>query len=159
MTPKRQGTNCVTQKSCGFSLHTQGASSFSGRGKRWFLSFVLFLFFYTSFQFLPKCMINIFDYFLKSRIQKVFSCTKLWLRHLPIIGSCSLEVSYANAINVCSRYAPASWEMTQWGHPFMFLGAEGKTSTLAFSCLQKFLYWCHLNYKSSSSFWVEWKSS
>ena len=48
--------------------------------------------------------------------------------------------------NVCSRYVPAVWEMTQWGHPFMFLRAEDKTKTLAFFCLQKFLYWCCLTY-------------
>lgn len=144
----------------GSSLHTQGTSNFPGREQRWLMSLALFLSFYTSFQFLPKYIININDYFLKSGIQeKVFGWTKLCLGHVPILGSCSLDVSYTNGTNVCSRYAPAPWEMTRWGHPFMFLWAEGKTSTLALSYLQKFLYWCYLTYKFPSSLLMGWKSS
>lgn len=141
---KEELLNCITWNSYGFSLHTQGTSNFPGR-KNWLISLALFLPFYTFSQFLPKCIINITDYFLKSGIQeKVLGCTDLCLKHMPIIGSSSLEMSYTYVTNVCSRHAPTPWEMTQWSYPFMILGTEGKTSMLAFSCLQKFLYWCHL---------------
>lgn len=47
-----------------------------------------------------------------------------------IVAFCSLEVSDSNRTNVCSRYAPAMWGMTHWGHPFMFIGAKRKPKHL-----------------------------
>lgn len=51
----------------------RGQATFQAESKEWLMSLALFLSFYTSFQFLPKYIININDYFLKSGIQeKVF---------------------------------------------------------------------------------------